>query len=361
MSAPVPVSGPRPGAMPAPAPVPGPTLADVARAAEVSTATVSHALNGTGRLGESTRRRVREVAGALGYGARRGPHSRSLGVAVTTYAGFAWDFARIAYFSRLLTAATSAAHAHGYALTTLPADRGAEPLWHHLAVDGMLLLDTPADDPVLRALRARGLPVVFDGRPPDPRPQDVWVDNDHTATTREVLDHLAESGARRIALHSAYGREHYTAAVTSAYEQWCAERGRTPLVVPFDPNDAAGHAFDSAFAGPDRPDAVHCAYDPGGRQVLAAAARHGLRIPGRPSADGSGLDGLLLVCASEDPAYAENEPPVTTVTFDPDRIAATAVSALVKLVESGHAKSPGQLTVRAGLRVRASSRPPRMY
>lgn len=254
---------------PAPAPVPGPTLADIARAAEVSTATVSHALNGTGRLGESTRRRVREVAGALGYGARRGPHNRSLGIAVTTYAGFAWDFARIAYYARLLIAATSAAHAHGYALTTLPADRGAEPLWHTLAVDGMLLIDSPADDPVLRALRARGLPVVFDGPPADPRPGDVWVDNDHTATTREVLDHLAASGARRIALHAGYGGEFYTGAVTSAYEHWCAERRRAPLVIPFDPNDGAGHAFDSAFAGPDgrdrpdRPDAVYCHIRPG--------------------------------------------------------------------------------------------------
>ncbi|WP_420717940.1 LacI family DNA-binding transcriptional regulator [Streptomyces sp. H34-S4] len=56
---PTPAPGPIhvPGPMPAPAP--GPTLADIARAAEVSTATVSHALNGTGRLGESTRRRVR--------------------------------------------------------------------------------------------------------------------------------------------------------------------------------------------------------------------------------------------------------------------------------------------------------------
>ncbi|MET9599365.1 LacI family DNA-binding transcriptional regulator [Streptomyces sp. NPDC006459] len=341
---------------PAPPPAPGPTLADIARAAEVSTATVSHALNGTGRLGGSTRRRVREVAGALGYGARRGPRTRSLGVAVTTYAGDAWDFVGIAYFSRLLTAATSAAHAHGYALTTLPADRGAEPLWHTLAVDGMLLLDTPAGDPVLRALRARGLPVVFDGRPPDPWPGDVWVDNDHTATTREVLDHLAASGARRIALHAGYGREFYTGAVTSTYEQWCAERGRAPLLVPFDPEDAAGRAFDPAFAGPDRPDAVYCVYDPGGRQVLAAAARHGLHIPGTP-----GHGGLLLVCASEDPAYAEAEPAVTTVTLNPERIAASAVSVLVNLIESGHAEPPGQLTVPAGLRVRASSLPPDMY
>ncbi|MFD6891065.1 LacI family DNA-binding transcriptional regulator [Streptomyces sp. NPDC059957] len=365
MPAPLHASGPTP--MPPPAPAPGPTLADIARAAEVSTATVSHALNGTGRLGESTRGRVREVAGALGYGARRGPHNRSLGIAVTTYAGFAWDFAKIAYYARLLIAATSAAHAHGYALTTLPADRGAEPLWHTLAVDGMLLIDSPADDPVLRALRARGVPVVFDGPPADPRPGDVWVDNDHTATTREVLDHLAASGARRIALHAGYGREFYTGAVTSAYEHWCAERRRTPLVIPFDPNDDAGHAFDSAFAGPDRgerqdrPDAVYCVYDPGGRQVLAAAARHGIGIPGAAAGTGQGEKSLLLVCASEDPAYAENEPSVTTVTFDPERIAESAVSSLVKLIESGHAESTGRRVVPAGLRVRASSRPPGMY
>lgn len=272
--------------MPEHPPAPGPTLADIARAAEVSTATVSHALNGTGRLGESTRRRVREVAGALGYGARRGPRTRSLGVAVTTYAGDAWDFVGIAYFSRLLTAATSAAHAHGYALTTLPADRGAEPLWHTLAVDGMLLLDSPAGDPVLRALRARGLPVVFDGRPPDPWPADVWVDNDHNTATREVLDHLAASGARRIALHSGYGREFYTGAVTSAYEQWCAERGLAPLLVPFDPDDTAGHAFDSAFTGPDRSDAVYCVYDPGAARCWPPPRATVSVYPARPATRG---------------------------------------------------------------------------
>ncbi|WP_329378131.1 LacI family transcriptional regulator [Streptomyces sp. NBC_01351] len=336
-------------------PGPGPTIADIARAAEVSTATVSHALAGTGRLGDGTRRRVREVAASLGYGTHRGPRTRTLGLAVTTYADWTWDFAGVAYFSRLLTAATSVAHAHGYALTTLPADRGAEPLWHTLAVDGMLLLDSPQDDPVLRALRARGLPIVFDGRPGDPLPGDVWVDNDHAGITREVLDHLAASGARRIALHSAFGREFYTGAVTSAYEHWCAERGMPPLVVPFDPLDGEGRAFDPVFGGgvdpPGRPDAVYTLYDPGGRQVLAAAARHGIRTP----------EDLLLVCASEDAAYADGDPPVTTVTLNPERIGALAMSTLVALVESGHAEATGRLTVAAGLRVRASSLPPDMY
>ncbi|GAA3480404.1 substrate-binding domain-containing protein [Streptomyces yanii] len=220
--------------------------------------------------------------------------------------------------ARLLTAATATAHAHGYALTILPAARGAETLWHTLTVDGMLLLDSPTDDPVLRALRARGIPLVFDGRPVDPQPGDVWVDNDHTATTHEVLGHLTASGARRIALHAGYGDEHYTRAVTRAYEQWCDEHGRTPLLITFDPYDTPGHGFDAVFAA-RACDAVYTVHDRGGRHVLAAADRHGLRIP----------DDLLLVCASEDQAYAENDPPVSTVTLRPATIAETAVTALV--------------------------------
>ncbi|MDT9690102.1 LacI family DNA-binding transcriptional regulator [Streptomyces sp. P9(2023)] len=339
-------------------PVSGPTLADIARAAEVSTATVSHALNGTGRVGEATRRRVREVATGLGYGPPRAPVTRTLGLAVTTYAGVAWNLTDIPFFSRAITAATAAAHQHGYALTTLPTARGAESLWHTLAVDGMLIMDSPVGDPVLRALRARGVPLVFDGVPGDALPGDLWVDNDHAATTREVLDHLAATGAERVALHAGYGRDHYTSAATEAYEQWCAERRRRPLPVTFDPADSAGRAFDPLLGAADpelRPDAVYSLYDPGGRQVLAAAARHRLAVPGR----------LRLVCASEDPGYAETDPPVSTVTLRPEVTAATAVTLLARLVDSGpayeHAEIPRPVVVPAALRVRASSHGAVMY
>ncbi|MFD4633052.1 LacI family DNA-binding transcriptional regulator [Streptomyces sp. NPDC058284] len=325
--------------------VPGPTLADIARAAEVSTATVSHALNGTGRIGGATRRRVRETATRLGYGGPGLPRARTLGIAVTTFPG-AWNYTAIAYFARVVAAATSAAHARGYALTTFPAARAADDSWHSLAVDGMLIVDSPRGDPMVRALRARGVPLVFDGVPGDARPGDHWVDNDHDATTREVLDHLAASGARRTALQSGSGDEHYARAVTRAYEQWCAERGAPPLVVPFDEADDQGHAFDALLACRDRVDAVYAAYDPGGRQLLAAAARHGLRVP----AD------LRIVCASEDPSYATTAPPVTTVTLNPERTAHAAVAVLVTLIENDGTPPTGggSVVVPAGLVVRGS-------
>ncbi|GGO38714.1 LacI family DNA-binding transcriptional regulator [Streptomyces lasiicapitis] len=324
----------------------GPTLADIARAAEVSTATVSHALNGTGRLSEATRRRVRATATALGYGApRTGPRTRTLGIAVTTFPG-PWNYTEIAYFSRAVTAATAAAHAHGYALTTLPADRVADAAWHTLAVDGMLIVDSPPGDPMARALRARGIPLVFDGAPGDVRANDHWIDNDHPATTREVLDHLTAAGARRIALQAGSGAETYARVVTATYEEWCAERGVPARAVRFDAADTEGRIFDELLTGTERVDAVYAAYDPGGRQLLAAARRHGLRVP----------EDLLLVCASEDPGYAETAPPVTTVSLNPELTARAAVDRLVALVEGTHPPTPGPTVVPAALRVRTSSR-----
>ncbi|WP_125264679.1 LacI family DNA-binding transcriptional regulator [Streptomyces alboflavus] len=323
----------------------GPTLADVARAAEVSTATVSHALNGTGRLADATRRRVRATATALGYGApRTGPRTRTLGIAVTTFPG-PWNYTEIAYFSRAVTAATAAAHAHGYAVTTLPAHRVADAAWHTLAVDGMLIADSPPGDPMARALRARGIPLVFDGVPGDVRAGDHWVDNDHTATTRQVLDHLTAAGARRIALQSGSGTETYARVVTETYEEWCAAHGVPARAVRFDAADTEGRTFDALLTGPDRADAVYAAYDPGGRQLLAAARRHGLRIP----------EDLLLVCASEDPGYAETAPPVTTVSLNPELMARAAVDRLVALIESADPPAPGPTAVPAALHVRTSS------
>ncbi|MCQ8193014.1 hypothetical protein [Streptomyces rugosispiralis] len=42
-------------------------------------------------------------------------------------------------------------------------------MWRTLPAAGVVVPDGPPGDPVLRVLRARGLPLVFDGRPGDLR------------------------------------------------------------------------------------------------------------------------------------------------------------------------------------------------
>ncbi|MFI1393454.1 LacI family DNA-binding transcriptional regulator [Streptomyces sp. NPDC020681] len=320
------------------------TIADVARAAEVSTATVSNALNGTGRLADSTRARVRTVATALGYGST-GAAPRTLGLAVTTYGERPWNFADVPYFARAISAATAAAHERGYALIALPATPD-ETVWRSIAVAGVLVLDSPADDPVVRVLRARGIPLAFDGRPAGVHPHEAWVDNDHRATTHQVLDHLADRGARRIALMAGPGEEHYTRSCLAAYRRWCVEHDTEPRTIALTPEDDEGRDLDPLLRGPGRPDAVYGIYDPCGRRVLASAARCGLRVP----------DDLLVVCASEDPAYATTDPPLSTVSLAPQETVALAVAALVEIVEHPD-REPEPAIVPAHLQIRASTGP----
>lgn len=320
------------------------TVVDVAQAAGVSTATVSNALNGTGRASAQTRQRVRDVAAALGYRPNvagrtlRTGRTGVLALAVTTFGDQRWNFTGIAYYAQVVAAATTAAHAHGYALMVLPANLDADG-WQALAADGVVLLDSPEADPAVEVLHARGIPIAFDGRPHVLGPRDSWVDNDHAAITENVLDHLAAMGARRVGLLTADTADHYTRTCIEAYQQ----RVRAPLVELFDTSDLTGRNAAERLlrAGPD---AVYGLVDPCGRAVLAAAADLGLRVP----------EDVLVVTASEDPGYAATSPAVSTVSLRPADTITAAVEALVGVLAGGspsvRSDLPAELTVRASSR-----------
>ncbi|MCF2530892.1 LacI family DNA-binding transcriptional regulator [Yinghuangia soli] len=307
-------------------------LVDVAAAAEVSRATVTNALNGTGRMSAATRTRVRAVAADLGY--RTAP--RTLALSVTARGGLQWDFLSVHYYAAMVNAATAAAHRLGYGLTILPAGITA---WDVPAATGALILDSPAEDRLAEQAAQAALPLAFVGRPADMRTAG-WVDNDHAGSVRTVLDHLAGQGARRIALMAGDCTDHYTRACVAAYRDWCRENSGYERVAAFEfGRDTAGELL----GGPGRPDAVYGIYEDMGRQLLAAADRNGLRVP----------DDVLVACFSEDPSYALTTPPVTTVSHTPQAGGRLAVEGLVRMIEGGVRQRPTVVPTR--LVVRAST------
>lgn len=335
-------------------------IRDVAAAAGVSITTVSDALNGKGRLPDVTRRHVREVAERLGYrpsaAARtlRTGRSGLLGLTVTTYGEEPFTFTEFAYFAEMARAATSAALARGYALVILPATylQSGSDVWANVALDGTVVIDPSDADPVVTELVRSGLPVVSDGRPPGSLPVTAWVDNDHEAAVCGLLDHLAESGARRVGLLTGTSTDTYTRLSTTAYLDWCARAGQEPVYEAYPAHDhcAGAVAADRLLARPDRPDAVYGLFDPNGTDLLAAARRYGLRVP----------DDLLLVCCSESGVYATTEPPITTLSLKPGRIGTTVIHLLIDAIEGLDNGRPVEQIMPTDLLVRASSRrPPR--
>ncbi|MEV5879641.1 LacI family DNA-binding transcriptional regulator [Streptomyces sp. NPDC052101] len=305
----------------------------MAARAGVSTATVSNALNGTGRLSETTRQRVLAATRELGYApastaralARGG--TGVLGLTMTTYGDLPVPYTVIPYYADLTLGAMAAAHERGYLLLAMPSSMSPW-MWLNTPMDGVIHVGPRAEDPVRSILRERGIPMISEGRPPAPHRCDAWVDADHEAGLRLLLDHLTERGALRIGLSLPLHDDSYPRLIADAYRSWCDEHRMPSLVEEYaslpDYFTAEQDAVSRLLRHDPRPDAVIGVYSDSGHNILAAARRHGLRVP----------RDLLVACVSEDPDYASTAPPVTTVSLRPDRVGAEAVDLLIAVINA---------------------------
>ncbi|HYX84487.1 MAG TPA: LacI family DNA-binding transcriptional regulator [Gaiellales bacterium] len=302
-------------------------LEDVARAAGVSTATVSHALSGKGRIPETTRARIREVAARMGYtpnAAARylaGGRTGLIAVAFSLSDVLPVPLTDVDYFSKAIHAATARALERDYALVVAP-PTPQTAVWSRIPLDGVVVFDPVAGDRILAELRARGVPLVLSGRDPAGG-DDYCVDNDHIAGTRTVLDHLAERGARRVALLAGEPDDAFNADCLAAYRGWCAARGAEELAQTAPMGHMAEVEWpERLLARSEPPDAIYANDEVLGIATLRAAERRGLRVPG---------DLLLAVAADREPGEASVA--LTTLELDPTRTAAEAVDMLVDLIE----------------------------
>jgi len=329
-----------------------PTIHDVAKAAGVSVTTVSHALNGRGRVDPATRARVALVVRRLGYRANR--HARglrsgrsgTLGLLLPVSGDVRSDETlRLDYYMRLAGAAAAAAFEREQALMLLPPVIAGTGLGG-LIVDGGIVADPSQHDQRVIALEDQGLPVVTIGRDLG-RPHHSWyVETDTNANTRLMLDHLADRGAQRIAILTPRSEWAWATETLSAYESWTSEHRSPRLVVPVAMQPGEQNAFQATsqlLASRTPPDAIFAVAERFIRGVLRAAQASGKRVPGE-----------LLLAAGVDGANAwEGDPPVTALELHPERQAEAAVTMLLARLDGEDVQS--QTHIGATLNIRAST------
>ncbi len=146
------------------------TIKDVARRAQVSTATVSYVLNGTGVVSEPTRARVLAAVAELGYQPNHSARalrtrSHTIGIVAPGIAGRLADPATAELLAGLSEAATTA----GYCLliASPTAAESEDELALRLArsgrVDGLVVFDLRRDDERPARLAAAGVPTIAIG------------------------------------------------------------------------------------------------------------------------------------------------------------------------------------------------------
>ena len=176
------------------------SIDDVARAAGVSTATVSRALRGLPNVSHSTRERVRSAAIRLGYVAS--PSAASLASGRTRTIGLLTPWINHWFFSNVIEGAERALRAEGFdaLLHSFEVSRRmprlrVDPDVLRRRVDGILVVGLPLDESEVQSLVSLGRPMIFIG---SGVPGQVTVRLDDLATARTATEHLIGLGHRRI-------------------------------------------------------------------------------------------------------------------------------------------------------------------
>jgi DNA-binding LacI/PurR family transcriptional regulator len=331
-----------------------PTMAQIAERAGAALSTVSYVLSGKRPVSEDMRRRVLAAIEELHY-RPHGPARALASGASHTIALFlpSANWALVPVQQTFVAGATQATSARGYGLllSTVPTGGGTivELIRDHRA-DGVILMETLADDARVAQLRTSGFPFSLIGRTADTSGLS-YVDLDFGAAVRVGLTYLAELGHRCVALFNF--PEHqlaagYTSALIAAdaFADSCAEAGvrGIHLPCPHPPHEAHAVAAELLRSEP----ACTAAITTGGQfsGLLAALREADLRVPGDFS--------VLSVIASQ---YAEMlTPALTSVEWPAFEAGRLAAEMLIERLRDGDAP-PQQLLIGGDLTVRESTGP----
>lgn len=256
-----------------------PTLADVARAAGVSSATASMALNDRPGVRHETRLAVLAAARQVGYRrAGRGP-GRLIGVLPTDLGN--------PYHTDVIAGIEEQAERQGLGVVIAHGRRDGAHLERQLqrllelAVDGVIAVTTWLSPTALEAAAAQ-LPVVVIGRMQDAVPGTDTVRNDDEAGAALAVRHLVEQGHRHlvhVTLSTRPGPASRRAGFLAEAER-LGLRDQVQVIGPDSPDEGMELVLRALRRGdPDAPTAVFAANDIAAVAVLHRAADRRIRVP----------------------------------------------------------------------------------
>ncbi len=330
----------------------GSTIRDVAKEAGVSTATVSHVLNKTGRVSRHTRRQVLTVVKRLGYFPN--VHARNLASRQSRTLGMIVSDIENPFFPEVIKSFEARAQQLGYdaILSDTNYDprrtrRAAERMLEH-NVRGVAVMTSEISLELIAELARRQIAVTF----LDLAPVRKYVSNlriDYVSGIQQVVEHLHKLGHRWIAFVAGRPQLKSNVVRQQAYEKCLRAVGLEPGPVltgdlRFEGGLAAGLALAKMWP---RPSAVMAVNDLTAVGILKGLTQSGVRVPQDISV--TGFDKTRL---SE-----YSTPSITTVDIHRELLGRTAADALHELSGSENPQGKEYL-IPAELIVRDSSGPP---
>lgn len=311
------------------------TIGAIAKEAGVSVPTVSRVLNGRADVAPDTRDRVEDLLRRRGYrrrASRSRPGARLIDL-VFPDLDSPWAV-------EILRGVEDVAHAAGVGTVVSATHRQLEPARQWLqnlrsrASDGVILVTSMLESPVLDELRRHNVPLIAVDPVGGLAVDAPTIGATNWAGGLAAMEHVLELGHRRIAivagpldvLCSRARLDGYRAALTAA--------GIGPADVPVREGDFSHQSgFDAVrdlLASDEPPTAILASSDQMAFGAYEALRQHGLRIPGDVSV--VGFDDL--------PESRWSSPPLTTVRQPLAEMGALAARTILRLAGGEAVDSP---------------------
>lgn len=331
------------------------TIRDVAKAAGVSTATVSRFLNGGNCVGAAAGERIRRAVEQTGYSPSlmaRSLKTRRSGMLLLIVPDISNPF-----YARMAKAMQQLAQSGGYGM--LLSDSGGEPIRERealdmaarMSVEGVLFATIGVNAEASRALCAAPFQAVGLNAFAQETPFDV-VAVHRGGGTHLAVEHLAALGHRDIAFAGGQADSYIGESRRQGYlagMEKCGLAIPEGAIVEKGFSQADGYASGKILAArAPVPTAICCANDLVALGVISALNDAGLRVPEDVSV--TGMDDIDYAALSS--------PPLTTVTNDAAMFAQRAFEMLMERI-GGETRPPRRVEIPNALVVRRSTAAPR--
>ncbi len=323
------------------------SIKDVAKAAGVSTATVSRVLANNAPIKAETRERVLEAVAQLNY--RPNLIARSLRAQKSAKIGLVVSDIRNPFFTAIGRAVEDAAYEQGYSVLMCNTDENPEKeelylnLMHDENVAGVIFSPTQQFSLASSTYKAK-MPFVIIDRAVESKDTDMVL-LDNVSAAYELTMHLLENGYRKLA--GLFGDASATGQERS--------RGFHRALKDYQLNPVAAHfvsprikqGFDTTLAlldGPNRPDAIFTS-----NSLLTAGAFQAMRerkisVPNE----------VALVGFDETTWGELVDPPITVIVQPTEEIGRTATELLFQRIQEP-SRSPKTVILKGTLQIKGSS------
>ncbi|MBV1927516.1 MAG: LacI family DNA-binding transcriptional regulator [Rhodobacteraceae bacterium] len=312
------------------------TVIDVALAAGVSPGTVSNAISGKRKVDQATQKRVQEAVAKLGYrpnlAARRMRTGRANTIAIYSSmpVAVAAGVSRLGFLMEIAASAAVAALEANMSLVLVPPIEDPITTLKNISMDGIIVVEPEADDPVIALMQDIGVPTVSVGKPVGS--SSVYVDLDYREMSELLFDHLLETGAVNFPLIVGASSRQSNVVFEKVYLERAGQIGMPARVISLPEHDAENSAEDATLALLDKQeyfDAVLVPIDAMATGVMRALKARNVQIP----------DDVRVATRYNGVRARTEVPAITAIDLKLEDVAQTATEMLINIIDGSTRRS----------------------